>query len=451
MIARGAPVGVLSVFFGTRDEFTETDAELMRVLADHAAIAIQNNWSAESLRSAYSQTEDLLASISWILVAVDELDAIVRWNAAAEAAFGLSAGTVIARPLADAEIRWDWPDVSAYIEDARGKDHPTKLDDVRYRRADGSDGFLSLTLTPLRGSTGFLLLCTDITDRRLLESQITQNQKLESIGELAAGVAHELNTPIQFVGDNVRFLDSAFAGLLGVVRACVDLRRAVSAGPVDEALLVEIDKAMAAADLDYLGDEIPRAISQTLEGITRVATIVRALKEFAHPDRKEKVAADLNQALRSTLIVARNEVKYVADVETDFHELPLVSCWPGEISQVFLNVIVNAAHAIADVVAGTEEKGLIRVQTRREGDTAVIAISDTGGGIPDAIAGKVFDPFFTTKEIGRGTGQGLAIARGVVTKHGGSLTFDAEAGRGTTFFIRIPINDVDAVLETAGA
>jgi len=178
-----------------------------------------------------------------------------------------------------------------------------------------------------------------------------------------------------------------------------------------------------------------------LDGVARVATLVRAMKEFAHPDRKERAAADINAALLSTLTVARNELKYVAEVETEFGDLPLAVCNIGELNQVFLNLLVNAAHAIGDAVNGTGQKGVIRVRTSLEEDAVLISIADTGGGIPEDIRNKIFDPFFTTKESGRGTGQGLAIAHSVVVdKHGGTLTFASEVGKGTTFFIRLPLD-----------
>jgi signal transduction histidine kinase len=172
------------------------------------------------------------------------------------------------------------------------------------------------------------------------------------------------------------------------------------------------------------------------------------MKEFAHPDQKEKAPADLNQAIQSTLTIAKNEYKYVAELETELGELPAVNCLIGSVNQVVLNIVVNAAHAIGDVVKGTENRGRIRVATRVEGNCALIAISDTGGGIPDHVRERIFDPFFTTKEVGKGTGQGLAIARSVVVdQHGGSLTFETELGKGTTFFIRLPIAGVDSPSE----
>ena len=186
-------------------------------------------------------------------------------------------------------------------------------------------------------------------------------------------------------------------------------------------------------------DEIPKALDQTLEGVTRVATIVRAMKEFAHPEGKEMAAADLNRALQSTMTVARNELKYVAEIESEFGELPLVVCNVSDLNQVFLNLLVNAAHAIADIVKDGE-KGRIKVRTATDGNMVLITISDTGSGIPEAIRSKIFDPFFTTKEVGRGTGQGLAIARSVIVeRHKGTLSFDSEVGKGTTFYIRLPL------------
>jgi signal transduction histidine kinase len=265
-----------------------------------------------------------------------------------------------------------------------------------------------------------------------LEVDLRQAQKLEAVGRLAAGIAHEINTPIQFVGDSTRFLEDAFVALSGVVQACEEA--------VPPEALDALHRLQEEADLDYLREQVPKAIARTLQGVQRVATIVGAMKEFAHPDRKEMVATDLNRAIQATLEISRNEYKYVAEVHTDLGELPLVMCHAGDLNQVVLNLVVNAAHAIADVVRGTGEMGRIRVATRRDGGDVTIAVSDTGAGIPDAIRDRVFDPFFTTKEVGRGTGQGLAIARSIVSKHRGTIHFESEQGKGTTFFIRVPLS-----------
>lgn len=290
------------------------------------------------------------------------------------------------------------------------------------------------------GHQAQLAIAQDVTERNRLEVELRHAQKLEAVGSLAAGIAHEINTPVQFVGDNTRFLQNAFTDVTQVLEKYRHLRDAAADGGAARGLAEEVAEAEKAVDIDYLVEEIPKAIGQSLDGVTRVATIVRAMKEFAHPDLKERSASDINKALLSTLTVARNELKYVANVETELADLPLVVCSIGEMNQVFLNLLVNAAHAIGDVVKGSSQKGLIRVRTALEEGAVVISIADTGGGIPEGIRSKIFAPFFTTKESGRGTGQGLAIARSVVVdKHRGTLTFTSEVGKGTTFFIRLPL------------
>jgi signal transduction histidine kinase len=209
----------------------------------------------------------------------------------------------------------------------------------------------------------------------------------------------------------------------------------------------ELEEIVRQADIDYLRDEVPKAIHQLAEGVEHVARIVRAMKEFSHPGPIEKTPLDLRRAIESTVLVSKNEWKYVADVTTDFDpELPPVPCVAGEFNQVMLNLIVNAAHAIGDVVNGSGGKGTIQVSTRRQGAWAEIRVRDTGIGIPEAIQPKVFDPFFTTKQVGKGTGQGLSIAHGVIVKkHGGRLSFDTQCGAGTTFLIELPLEQLESM------
>ncbi|HTZ72587.1 MAG TPA: ATP-binding protein [Candidatus Aquilonibacter sp.] len=290
---------------------------------------------------------------------------------------------------------------------------------------------------------GAVICFNDVTDRKRMEVELRHSQKLEAVGALAAGIAHEINTPIQFVGDNTRFLQDAFRDVSKLVKTYGELCEAMANGKAAEDAQTQIADARKKADWDYLEKEIPKALEQALDGVNRVATIVRGMKEFSHVDRSpNKAAADLNKALESTLIVARNELKYVADVEVHFGEIPPVFCHLGDMNQVFLNLLINAAHAIADAVKGTQKKGRIGVKTTQEGDRVEVAISDTGTGIPEGVRDKIFDPFFTTKEVGKGTGQGLALARAIVVeKHGGTLTFETEVGKGTTFYIRLPLGE----------
>jgi two-component system, NtrC family, sensor kinase len=312
--------------------------------------------------------------------------------------------------------------------------------EFRNRKKNGELYWEAATISPVFDARGnislFLAVKEDITARRALESELRQAQKLEGIGQLAAGIAHEINTPTQFVTDNLTFLEDAWTGTLELVDACRQTVRDLA--PPDAA--ARLEQAEERCDFAFLREEVPHAIAQGLEGARRVAAIVRAMKEFSHPDCVEKTEVDLNRAIASTITIARNEWKCVADVETDFDpELPPVTCYPGDINLVVLNLLVNAAHAIRDK-AGSGEKGQIAVRTHRQGDAVEIAVSDTGVGIPAEIQSRIFEPFFTTREVGSGTGQGLALAHGVVVrKHGGKIWFATELGRGSTFFVQIPI------------
>jgi len=282
-----------------------------------------------------------------------------------------------------------------------------------------------------------------IVNLKNTQSQLIQSEKLASIGQLAAGIAHEINTPIQYVGDNTHFFQEAFNDIIMLCGKYEKLQEALIEEMPVEKLVKDTQSAIDEADIDYLREEIPRAIKQTLEGVEHVSAIVRSMKEFSHPGVKEKTAVDINRAIKNTVTVSRTEWKYVAEMETDLDtSLPLVLCLPGELNQVFLNIIINAAQAIGNAEGdGPERKGVIRVSTSKEGGYVEIRISDTGPGVPEEIQKKIFDPFFTTKDVGKGTGQGLAISRSVIMeKHGGDLSFKTEEGKGTTFIIKLPIN-----------
>lgn len=322
----------------------------------------------------------------------------------------------------------------------------------RLRHKEGHYVHFESNGTLIGGQTGpnarALIVARDVSERveaeqrqKEMEIQLRQAQKLESIGQLAAGIAHEINTPTQYIGDNTAFVRKAFEDLFPFLQRVQAFLGNQAAADPEKAVIRE---QMEALDLDYLKEEIPKALDQGLEGVARVSAIVSAMKTFSHPGGAKQDRVDLNKSIQSTITVSRNEWKYVADLETDFQpDLPLVPCYTGEFNQVVLNLIVNAAHAITDAGGGQGEgsKGLIRISTRLRGNDVEIRISDTGTGIPPEIRSRVFDPFFTTKAVGKGTGQSLAIAHLVIVeKHRGQIDLESEMGKGTTFILRLPLN-----------
>ena len=315
------------------------------------------------------------------------------------------------------------------------------------RKKDGTLIEADASIRAVRDAQGkiinFVAVKRDVTKLMALESQLRQAQKLEAVGALAAGIAHEINTPIQFVGDNTHFLAETFDDLLKLLDMASELVKTQKECDDCPPAYAEFLKAVGSADLAYFRQEIPRAIEQSLQGIDRVANIVRAMKEFSHPDKREKSAIDINRAIKTTLTVAHNEFKYVADVVEELSpDLPAVQGYPSELNQVFLNLMVNAAHAIGEVVQEGKGRGTITVRSMLGEHCVIISISDTGIGIKPEVRDRVFEPFFTTKEVGRGTGQGLAIARSVVVeKHGGAIYFESEVGKGTTFYVHLPLSE----------
>lgn len=317
--------------------------------------------------------------------------------------------------------------------------------ELRFEGADGDTRWLSFSGRLVRAPDGAELLrglAVDVTAQRRLEQELQQSQKLESLGQLAAGIAHEINTPIQYIGDNARFLQEAHEELSRVIEAYEQFTKNQ---PAVGSAVEELNEAIEAADADFFKEEVPGALSHTIEGVEQVARIVQAMKEFSHPGSKSKTPTDINRAVENTLAVARNEWKYVAELSTELDpDLPDVICSPGEVNQVLLNLVINAAHAMGDLLE-TKGKGQLTLRTSSADGHVQIEIGDTGSGISDDVAKKIFDPFFTTKAVGKGTGQGLSIAHSVVVeRHGGTLAFETKPGEGTTFFVRLPIEPVES-------
>ena len=379
------------------------------------------------------------------LLVIDRSGAIEAVNVAAASLLEYTEADLLGRPAADLFVRGDAPS-GRQIRSVAGPDGVLRAEKVLRARSGKlipvlfSATLLHTAAGSLDDDRGFVCMAVDIRDRKRLEVDLRQSQKLESVGRLASGVAHEINTPIQFVSDSVQFIGNAMTDLMALLLEYEAMHGAIPAGALPADAEAALGRARDSADLPYLIEQVPQAIERSLDGLSRVRTIVRSMKEFAHPDQSEMRAVDLNHAIASTLTIANSECRHVADVKTEFGELPLVTCYVGDINQVVLNIVVNAAHAIEDAVKGTGRRGEITVRTHRVADQVVIAIGDTGGGIPEDARERLFDPFYTTKEVGKGTGQGLSIARSVIVgKHKGTLTFETELGRGTTFFITLPI------------
>ncbi len=320
---------------------------------------------------------------------------------------------------------------------------------------DQLGGFFQFTASPFHDPSdntliGSVLVGRDITNNKKMErekeafqSQLLHAQKLESVGRLAAGIAHEINTPTQFIGTNIDFLQESFIDVGKLISHLSALLKAAKSGQILPGMVMEIEEALDEVDWEYLAEEIPEAIQQSTDGVQRVTSIVRAMKEFSHPGSKEKEQVNINRIVETTVTVARNEWKYVADVHLQLaDDLPLIPCLTDEMGQVILNLLVNATHGIAAKLGNnpTGEKGTITISTLSRDNGVELSMTDTGAGIPAAIQKKIFDPFFTTKQVGKGTGQGLAISRDViVNKHGGMLEVESIEGEGATFIIRLPM------------
>jgi PAS domain S-box-containing protein len=406
----------------------------------------ESKMTAKHTSEVQKAIEHLISCLPTIVIGLSLDNNIVLWNATAEEVFGCDTDKVMGLHLSQCGLVWEWAKIADAILQSRHNNEPMRVDNVGFRGPDGDERFLGLTVNPLSGDgssiLGLTIIGADITDRKKMESQLQQSHKMEAIGQLAAGIAHEINTPVQFVGDNTRFFQDSFDDLIQIIKQQQEALAAARSNSLTDELAEKTDQLIEKNDLEYLEEEVPLALEQTLKGVERIAKIVQAMKIFAHPGMVAKEPVDINQEIEKTITITRNEWKYVADLKIDFDEsLPMVPCFRAEFNQVILNMIVNAAHAIAEKNQDNQsEKGTIQVRTIHEGDQAKICISDTGAGIPEDIRHKIFDLFFTTKETGKGTGQGLAISHSVIVeKHNGSLTLESQEGKGTTFNITLPL------------
>ena len=354
--------------------------------------------------------------------------------------------------------RIDWmelvhtDDRSGLLEAYENCKHTGKGFELEYRivKKDGNICDVFDRAVPVFDDNGHICgidgMITEITCRKRAQRELDRTQMLQNLGRLTAGIAHEINTPIQFVGDNLHFLSNSFQHINELLKIYGDFNEIViSKQDGDESISAEIEKITAfkeQMDVDYIVSEIPHAIAQTIDGINRVSTMIRAMRDFSHVDERRMALANLNKALKTAIVILRNEIKYTTDVKMELDsDLPQVLCCIDEINQVFLILLTNAAQSISEFTAGqSSNRGVITITTKHVDGNVVISISDTGGGIASEIRDRIFEPFFTTKPAGMGTGQGLSIARSIIVdRHAGSLEFETGDDTETKFTVSLPV------------
>jgi PAS domain S-box-containing protein len=442
LIVNDRVVGVMALY-ACRDFSYATIAALLSC-ADSIALGIARIRADMALRAAHQVNNRLLGAISSILISLDGTDCIIRWNSAAEKTFGALAVDVVGKPFGEAGIAWDEPTLFRGLRLCRDQQETIHLQELVFTQSNGDKGYVSFSITPFteyeQESVGLLLLGLDVTEGRLLQAQLVQAQKLEAIGQLAAGVAHEINTPMQFVSDNVEFLSHCLTTVTSVIDAYEhELSKEDTSGEAQRKAMQEVYQN---SGFERLRTMVGQAITDCRDGCDRVVTIVRAMRQLSHPGSRSFEQADLNELIRTACTVSRNRWKYFAELELDLdRSLPLIDCKIAEITQVFLNLVVNAADAIAERLSPDSGlKGQIRIQSALCGERVTVEVSDTGCGIPEKNLRRIFDPFFTTKPIGQGTGQGLAIAYDlIVNKHQGTISVESVVNQGTRFLISFPV------------
>jgi len=407
----------------------------------------------EELILYHSQIKYLLSAIDSILIGVSKDDVITHWNRTAEKIFGISEKEAVGKKIVGFNIPWEWDKIYIGVTNSIIEKRPVTLPDIRYDSLYGQKRILGITINPILDENGnllgYLLFGRDITDKRINESEILQAQKLQSIGQLAAGIAHEINTPAQYVNDNLHFIKDVIHDLDGLMNDCDEVMKLLLAAKQIpqrlQAMLDHINSKKQKMDYDYCKEELPKAVDQSLEGISKIVSIVKSLKNFAHPDTQKKVFINLNAMLQDVITITRNEWKYIADLTTNFKNVDImIPCFPNQLNQVFLNMIINARDAIQEAIdKKLIEKGHIEITTDMNTDYAIVSIKDNGIGIPEEIKTKIFDPFFTTKEVGKGSGQGLPISHSIIyDKHKGIIRFESEYGKGTTFYVFLPLKEM---------
>ncbi len=391
----------------------------------------------KELQSSENRLRHVIDTAYDAYMCVDQDLEICDWSRRAETLVGWSRQDVVGRPCSLLQLNELEQEIRRALADGKLDATPSLVETSAITSANKSipvDASYCVSSDGDSPTTNVFL--RDTTERRHNAARQLHQHKMESIGQLAAGIAHEINTPSQFVSDNLYYLQSAFGQLESLLNELTDSPQGLNSDRLEAVGMRLADKKFL-----KLRSEVPKAIEQSIEGLGRISTLTSAMKNFSHPGQVKMQPADLNTAIENTINVCRNEWKYVADVVTDFdRNLPLVHCLASELNQVWINMVVNAAHAIAEVAAERpNQKGTIRISTRRIGETVEVSVSDNGCGIKPENRDKIFEPFFTTKDVGKGTGQGLAISHSVIAKHQGNIRVESEVGKGTAFIITLAL------------
>lgn len=413
-----------------------------RMMVTLSAEMQQLNDSLRASESCLAHERDMLEavvlSIADGLCVFDFAGRMEYVNPAALRLLGARREALIGKGLPTLCPELEWPETQTGT--------PMRAEDMRFHRQDGGTLLASCVLSPvLRGGEprGAVLVFRDIGEQRRLERELHQSQRLESVGRLAGGLAHELNTPVQYVSDSIQYVREVFGDLERLLGTFRGLCRGVldgTAGPQEARTAVAAEEE---ADVDYALEHAPKAFQRSLEGLQRIASVIRSMKDLAPSAGHGAASIDLNRVLESALFVVSEEIDSVADLDVALGELPHIVCDASDVTVVLLNLLRNAAQAVRSVYGETGLRGRITVRTRVDGDEVEVEIGDTGPGIPEAVREHIFDPFFTTREVGSGAGQGLSVARSIVVgRHGGSLALESEEGSGSTFFLRLPVQRV---------
>ncbi len=401
----------------------------------------------KKLLLAHDEMRNLLLSIDSILIGVTNRDTITHWNNNAEKILDITADEAFGKKIVELPIGWQWPLIYEGISNSISENRSIQLKDIKLIKNNQEIRYLGITINPITTNEGvlqgFLLYGRDVTEKRHMEMQLLQDQKLKSIGELAAGIAHEINTPTQYVNDNTYFLKESFEQLIELLDLYRNIIKDNQNNEDINPYIQSIKKLEEKIDINFLLEEIPAALKQNLEGLEHIAGIVKSMRSLSRPDNESTVLFDINKAIQDTVNISRNEWKYNSELQLNLdNDLFEIEGYPAEINQVLLNIIINSAHAIEEAIDnGIIGRGNINIKTQNLKKHIQIKIEDNGIGIPDNVIDKIYDPFFTTKDIDKGTGQGLAISYNIIKKkHKGKIIVESTEKKGTKFIIELPCN-----------